>query len=374
MNIACDARSLVGFHTGVSTWVGQVMAGLARDHGRTVTLAASRPLDLPVELRLANVHVLPPPWLAIPGTLWLQTLLPAGLRHSGADVFVGSLAVLPRRCPVPAVAMVHDITPRTHPQHHTLANRFCFNAYLETSLDQAEAVVAGSTATENELLTYFPRVRSRLVRIGYGVDEFFSPALPDDDGSDTRNRFASGRRYILHLGTLEPRKGITDLVTAWENLQTLHSDPPDLVLAGGLGWGTPPIMARIQGSPCRDRIHLPGYVDRDSARDLLRHAEVFVIASEVEGFGLPLAEALSCGSPCVASDIPSLREAGGDAALSTPPNNPAQLTRSLQQALCGDTAAHLRILAARRACDLRWGPVVAAWNDLLENVVKESRR
>lgn len=371
MNIACDARSLVGFHTGVSTWVGQVMAGLARDHGCTVTLAASRPLDLPDELRLEPVHVLPPPRLAIPGTLWLQTVLPARLQHSGADVFVGSLAVLPRRCPMPAVAMVHDITPRTHPQHHTLANRFCFNAYLEPSLDQAEAVVAGSAATENELLTYFPSVRSRLVRIGYGVDGFFSPAQPDADGSDTRNRFTSGRRYILHLGTLEPRKGIIDVVSAWEELQTLRPEPPDLVLAGGLGWGAPPMMARIQGSPFRDRIHITGYVDRSSARDLMRHAEVFVIASEVEGFGLPLAEALSCRAPCVASDIPSLREAGGDAALFTPPNNPAALTRTLQQALRGETADQLRRLATRRAADLSWRPVVAAWNNLLERVVAE---
>ncbi len=373
MNIACDARSLVGRHTGVATWVGHIMGGLARDRNRTVTLAASKPIDLPEVLRHQNVRVLAPPRLPIPGTLWLHTVLPAEMRRAGVDVFVGSLAVLPRRCPIPAVSMIHDITPRTHPRHHTLANRFCFNAYLEESLDWAAVVVTGSAATEHELLTHFHSVRSKLVRIGYGVDDFFSPAPEGDDGSATRNSLTSGRRYLLHLGTLEPRKGVTDLVSAWEELWDTHPDPPDLVLAGGPGWGMQPIMARIDDSPHRDHIHLPGYVDRETARDLLRFADVFVIASQAEGFGLPLAEAVSCGTPCVASDIPSLREAGGGAALYSAPCAPAELSRNIVAALDPDTADDLRQRAAVRAAELGWAPVVAAWDDLLERVVEESR-
>jgi len=373
MNIACDARSLVGRHTGVATWVSQVMAGLARDHGQTITLAASKTMDVPEELRLESIRTLPRPRPPMPGTLWLNSVLPHRLSQVGADVFIASLAVVPRRCPVPAVAMVHDITPRTHPHRHTLANRFCFNAYLEESLERAEAVVAGSAATESELLDHFRFVRPRLVRIGYGVDEFFSPAPDTDDGQKTRDGFAEGRRYILHLGTIEPRKGVPDLVSAWEELHTLVDHPPDLVVAGGRGWDTGPILARIDASPFRERIHVPGYVDHDEARDLLRHAEVFVLASEAEGFGLPLAEAISCGTPSVASDIPPLREAGGDAALFTPPDQPMELARAVAAALVPEVADGLRRRAAERAPELRWGPVVSAWNDLLQTVVAGHR-
>ena len=372
MNIACDARSLVGFHTGVSTWVGQVMGGLARDHGRTVTLAASKPVEMPPQLQQANVHLLAPPRLAIPGTLWLHTVLPAQLRRAGADVFVGALAVLPRRCPVPAIAVVHDLTPRTHPQHHTLANRFCFNAYLEESLDRAAAVVPVSAATEDDLRQNVLSVRSRIVRIGNGVDGFFSPADSDNDGRGVRERYSGGRPYILHLGTLEPRKGVIDLVAAWERLHALVDDAPDLVLAGGRGWHTGPILSRIEASHHRRRIHLPGHVGRTDVRDLYRHAEVFVLASQAEGFGLPLAEAISCGAACVASDIPSLRETAGDAALYSAPGAPANLARSIARALDPATAAALRRYAALRAAELGWGPVVAAWDDLLETVVAES--
>jgi glycosyltransferase involved in cell wall biosynthesis len=373
MNIACDARSLVGRRTGVATWLTEVAAGLARRPGRTVTLAASRPFELPESLRSAGVRQLPPPRLPIPGTLWLHTLLPYELARCGADVLIASLAVVPRRCPVPAVAMVHDITPRTHPHRHTLANRFCFNAYLEESLERAAVVVAGSAATETELLAHLPFVRSKLERISYGVDGFFSPPPAGDDGSAIREAFAGGRRYLLHLGTLEPRKGLGDLVRAYERLRGELAEPPELVIAGAPGWGTGPIMAAINASPARPHVHLPGYVDREQALGLLRHAEVFVLASEAEGFGFPLAEAISCGTPSVASDIPALREAGGQAALFAPPGDPAALAAAIGCALDPVVAGELRRRAAAHAASLRWEPVVDAWDELLERVVAESR-
>jgi len=368
MNIACDARALVGPSTGVGTWTRQVAAGLA-ELGHDILLAASKPFRLPDELRHPRIEVLQPPGVPWPGTLWLQTSLPAAIARHGADVLIGSLAIVPRHARVPAVAMVHDLTPRTHPHRHTLANRFCFNAYLESSLDAARAVVVGSEATAAELVTAFPRTVDKLHRIGYGVEASYRPAV-DDDGSATRQRFAEGRRYVLHLGTLEPRKGVERLIGAWELLHGRMGEPPDLVLAGAPGWGLRSIEARVASSPLADRIHRPGYVEREASRDLLRHAEVFVLASEAEGFGLPLAEAICCGTPAVASDIPVLRETGGEAALYAPLTE-SDLAGALERALDPDTASRLRRHAAARTPALRWEPVLRAWEELLSRVVHE---
>ena len=368
MNIACDARALAGPATGVGVWTSRVMGGLAADYGIGVQLAAPTPLDLPPELEHPGITVLRPPRVRIPGTLWLHSMLPARLAAGDASLFVGSLAVLPRRCPVPAVSVVHDLTPRTHPSRHTLANRFCFNAYVEESLERATAVVAVSTATATALVGHFPRVRSRLRCIPNGVDDFFSPPPPADDGAAVRQRVAAGRRYLLHLGTLEPRKGIPTLVDAWDRLLLERPDGPDLVLAGGPGWGTGPILRRVARSPHRDRIHLPGYVGRDTARDLFRHAEAFVLASEAEGFGLPLAEAMSCGAPCVVSDAPALVEVGGGAVLVAPAGDPVELTAAIARCLEPDTAARLRQLSLERASRLRWEPRIREWVELLREV------
>jgi len=374
MNIACDARALVGPRTGVGTWTEKVMGGLARRGLGSVHLAASKRIRLEERELHPNLRIVPAPRWPTLGPVWLNTTVPRQLEALKADVWIGSLAILPNRCPVPAIAMVHDLTPRTHPARHTLANRIVFKLFLERSLKSAHTVVAGSAATEDELLAAFPWVSSKLERIGYGVDEWFSPAPSGDDGEVVRERFSGGRRYLLHLGTIEPRKGISDLVRAWERLQEELTDPPDLVIAGGRGWQTGPILDRIRASDFVDRIHLPGYVSREDAREMLRHAEVFALASEVEGFGLPLAEAISCGTPSVATGIPALREAGGDAALFSPPNDPQALAAALTEALEPDTAAQLRTRSLNRAPNLRWDPVIEAWADLLERVTRGSSR
>lgn len=368
MNIACDARALVGPLTGVGTWTTQVLAGLADNPRNRILLVASKPLNLPEELRRDNVEVLPPPRLPWPGTLWFHAAVSRHLEGAGTDAFIGSLGILPRRCPIPSVLMVHDLTPRTHPRRHTVANRFCFNAYLESSLETATAVVVGSKATWVDLMKVFPRVRAKLSCISYGVSRFFSPAEDEAEAEATRERFADGRPYILHLGTLEPRKGLRVLLDAWDRLSTECATCPDLVLAGGEGWGVAPILDHVHSSPNRSRIHLPGYVSNTDARALLRHASVFALASEAEGFGLPLAEAIACGAACVASDIPSLRECGAEAALYVRPNDPAELAAALERATDSSVAAQLRDRAAARRRELGWEPIVQSWADLLESV------
>lgn len=368
MSIACDARALIGPSTGIGTWTTQIAGGLARGGNEKVLLAASKHIDLPPALRHEQIEVLPTPALPVPGTVWLHTTLPRQLQASGARVWIASLAIVPRRCPIPAVAVVQDLTPRTHPHRHTLANRFCFNAYLEESLESASAVVAASKATHELLGATFPWIEPRLHLIPNGVDPYFSPPPEGDDGSRARRSFSRERPYLLYLGTLEPRKGIITLIDAWERLRLRGDSPAEglaLVLAGKPGWETGPLLRRIASSPFAEDIHRPGYVSRSDARDLLRHAAVFVLASEAEGYGLPLAEALSCGTPAVASDIPPLREVAGDAALLTPVGDAAALADAISAALEPNGARRLRCRALVRARSLRWEPAVSAWQRLL---------
>lgn len=373
LSIGCDGRALVGPRTGVGTWTERVAGGLARSGAGRVDLAATRAVELTDDERHPNLITAPPPRLSLPGPLWLNTTVPRTIRRRGHDVWIGALAVVPLRSPAPTVAMVHDLTPLTHPDRHTAANRLVYRFLLGPSLRSATAVVAGTEATASEVLTRFPSVAPKLVRIGYGVDAWYSPPAPGDDGSGIRRRFSRGRPYILHLGTIEPRKGIVTLVAAWELLQQQIADTPDLVIAGRPGWRTGPIYDRIKASPAFARIHLAGYVARSDARELLRHAEAFVLASEAEGFGLPLAEAISCGTPAVASDIPVLREAAGDAAIYCRVGSAEDFAAGLRAAVTSVTAAELRRRALERAPKLRWGPVVERWAELLRRITTPRR-
>lgn len=372
MNIACDARALLGPRTGVGTWTVEIMAGLCRIPGWRVELMAHRPFTPPGELAAAGAAVVPPAVPGLPGTLWLQWVLPGQLRRRPGAIFVGSLAMAPRRCPVPAVVVVHDLTPRLAPHRHTLKNRFCFNAYLEDSLIEAAAVVVPSAATRDVLLELFPRVGHKVRVVGEGASDRFQPAAAPGEAEAMRARYAGGRPYILYLGTIEPRKGIPDLVRAWSDLAAHRPETPDLVLAGAVGWGAGPILASVERSHAAGRIHLAGYVPARDLPALLRSAELFVLPSESEGFGLPLAEAICCGVPSVASDDPALVEVAGGAALHVPANDPTALAGALRRALAPDERRRLREAALERAPALRWEPAVKAWRTLLEELAAGS--
>lgn len=367
IRIAFDARPLLGPRTGVGAWLDLLLHSLAASTDWRFVLALPR---LGGDLHLAGladrVEVVAPR-LALPGTVWLHTLAAQSLAGR-ADALVGTLGILPRRLGMPAVLMVHDLTPRTRPHQHTVANRFCFNAYFAESLAGAARIVTNSEATRRRLQEAFPRLGAGAVAIPLAVDPFFTQAPEGEGGESTRAAFAGGRHFILQLGTLEPRKGVTTLIAAHALLLRREVGAPDLVLAGARGWGGGFVERALDLHPAPERVHRPGYVTRDDARALLRHAEVVVLASEEEGFGLPLAEALACGARCVISDDEALVEVAGDAATIVPRGKADAVAAAIAAVLAG-AAGSGRDRALARAASFAPARHADAWRLLLEDVL-----
>ena len=366
MRIAFDARSLVGPRTGVGVWLEGLVRGLAASTDWRFLLCLPRRVALAELDDLADRVAVLAPGFPLPGTLWLHTVA-ATMVAGRADVYVATLGVLPRRLALPDVLVVHDLTPRSHPAHHTLANRFCFNAYFEESLARAGALVCISEATRAAVAALQPGAARRALVIGAGVDPFFAPGGSEGERGATRRRFAGGRPFVVQLGTLEPRKGVATLLAAHGALVAQRGDAPELVLAGGRGWGGGWLDRALARHPARERVHLAGYVTRGEARELLRAAEVVVLASDEEGFGLPLAEALACGAACVSSDAPALVEVAGGAARHFPRGSAAALADALADVLAPEARAALRAAARGRGPALRRDGPVAAWRELLRS-------
>lgn len=367
IRIAFDARPLLGPRTGVGAWLDLLLGSLAASTDWRFVLALPRPgCDLHLAGLADRVEVVAPR-LGLPGTVWLHTLAAPSLAGR-ADALVGTLGVLPRRLAMPAVLMVHDLTPRTRPHQHTAANRFCFNAYFAESLASAARIVTNSEATRRRLQEAFPRLGAGAVAIPLAVDPFFAPAPGGESGEATRVVFAGGRRFILQLGTIEPRKGVATLIAAHALLLAREPGAPDLVLAGGRGWGGDLVEHALAVHPAPERVHRPGYVTREDARALLRHAEVVVMASEEEGFGLPLAEALACGARCVISDDEALVEVAGDAATIVPRGEADALAAAIARVLAS-AAGSGRDRALARAASLSPARHADSWRLLLEDVL-----
>ncbi|HPW56533.1 MAG: glycosyltransferase family 4 protein [Thermoanaerobaculaceae bacterium] len=362
-SIAFDARPLLGSWTGVGWWLAGLLRELAARTEWRFVLAVPRPVgNLQLDGLDGRAVILAPP-VPLPGTLWLQTLAgPAASMRSSA--YVGSLGILPRRLTVPAALAVHDLTPISRPQHHTLANRFCFSAYFGESLECADELVCASSATRERLRAFDARHGARAQVIPLAADPFFSPPPAGETGDAVRRQLAGGRPFVVQLGTLEPRKGIPVLLQAHARLLTAVPSAPDLVLAGGGGWGGRWLARALEAHPHAERVHLPGYVSRETARALLRHAEAVVLASEEEGFGLPLAEALACGAPCVISDEAALLEVAGECAQVFRRGDASGLAEALVRTLGGERT-RLREASLARARQLAWDGPATAWVSLL---------
>ncbi len=370
MRIGFDARPLLGRRTGVGVWLEGLLGALAAS--TNWQFMGFLPRQASFRLALVPPSRLQVSWspLPLPGTLWLHTL--AAVQVVGrADVYLGTLAILPRRLTIPGVAVLHDLTPRTRSHRHTLANRFCFNAYFEQSLLEAAAVVCISQATRARLAEILPAQARAAVVIGHGVDpSFFTP--PTLSREETRKRFAAGAPFIVQLGTLEPRKGVVTLLEAHAHRLQRDAGVPDLVLAGERGWGGRWLEQALACHPAPGRVHVPGYVTREEARALLAHAEMVVVASEEEGFGLPLAEAMACGAACVASDAPALVEVAGGAARHFPRANALALAAAMEEVAIPAHRAELQARARQRAQLWRWEAVEPAWRSLLVEVATVS--
>lgn len=351
MRIAIDGRALLPPATGIGTYTRGIAGGLARLPGVEVRLFTPRPLPDSESADgwsvTADSHPL--------GMIWVQTALSRRARQWGADVLLAALTIGPITGALPFVSVVHDLTVWTHPEWHRARTIIGFAPLWEKTAERAARFLCVSDAAARELVSAYPEAAARVRVVSNGVDPAFVPALAEPALEETRRRYAGGKRYILYLGTLEPRKNVETLVAACDLLWSRRPAAPDLVLAGGTGWKTHGLEERIARSPFRGRIHGTGYAGRDVARALCQAAEVFVYPSLAEGFGLPVLEAMACGIPVVVSTAEALREVAADAALYAEPRDAGGLSRQIERVLEEpDTRARLAAAGLARAALFSW--------------------
>jgi alpha-1,3-rhamnosyl/mannosyltransferase len=257
-------------------------------------------------------------------------------------VLWGPHGTLPLGWKKPSIATLHDFTSITMPLRHRAKTVLSFNVFIGASLEMASRVACVSRAIAGEAMRGFGVHASKIEIVPNGVDDFFSPGGEEED-------------YILFTGTLEPRKGIHDLVDAW---RALPRPRPRLVLCGGIGWGT-----RIDDEPGIERT---GYVSRETLRELYRRALVFVYPSHHEGFGIPPLEAMACGAPVIATRTGAIPDFAEGAALLVEPGHRDALRDALARAVRDATLrSELRAMGPERARAWRWDRGARVMNDLL---------
>ncbi len=236
--------------------------------------------------------------------------------------------VLPLAHPRRSVATVHDLGYHYYPEAHTLFQNLYLRWSTRYNARAAARVLADSEATRRDLVHYYRVPPEKIVVVYPGRDESLAPVTEPTRLAAVRARYGIDGPYLLYVGTLHPRKNLVRLVQAFAS--TLDAEPDlRLVLAGQKGWLYDEILGQVRKLGLENRVLLTGYVPDADLPALLSAALAFVYPSLYEGFGLPVLEAMACGTPVVCSNASSLPEVAGQAALLVDPHNTEALAEAL---------------------------------------------
>ncbi|NJN66355.1 MAG: glycosyltransferase family 4 protein [Chloroflexaceae bacterium] len=342
MPIGIDASRLGTMaRTGTERYTFEVVGAMARlDRQTPYTLYCNGlPASLPrlgTNFALRNI-----PW----PRLWTHLRLAWEMQRRPPDVLFVPSHVLPVIHPPRSVVTIHDLGYLAFPQAHTAARRLELHLSTLWSARASRQLIAVSRATRDALVSHYRVDAAKIRVIPHGVAPHFRPVEDPSRMAATLSRYGMdriggiGANYLLYVGTVQPRKNLVHLIDSFAQVvrgagangggsgggrRDLH-----LVIAGKRGWMTAAIEQRAAEQDIAGRVHFVGYVDDADLPVLMSGALAFVFPSLYEGFGMPVLEAMACGTPVLTSTTTSLPEVAGDAALLVNPHDPQAIARGL---------------------------------------------
>ncbi len=292
----------------------------------------------------------------------------------GIDLLHSTDHLLPPLRRVRTVFTVHDLIFLFFPEYHLPLNRWYLTLMMPRFIRRADAVITVSECSRRDLVQVYGLDQARIHVIYEGIDDRFRPVEDREVVAAVRRRYGLPDGFILYVGTIEPRKNLTTLLEAYQTLKGQGFESK-LVIVGKKGWLYQDFFQRLQELGLEDQVIFPGYVPDDDLPAIYSAAQVFAFPSLYEGFGLPVLEAMDCGTPVVCSNASSLPEVAGQAALTIDPRRPRELAQALQRVL-EDAAlrAELRGKGLGQAARFSWEraarETLRVYESVLGNAIK----
>lgn len=273
--------------------------------------------------------------------LWTHVRLSRELMQHRVDGLFVPAHVIPLYHP-PSVVTIHDLGYLHWPEAHGANQVRMLDLTTRWSARVARHIIVPSRQTANDLIDSYRVPESKITVVHHGIDPSMSPA-PDDADPTLRERYDLPDRFVLAVGTMQPRKNLGTLARAMALLAEQHD--VSLVIAGRKGWMYEQVERELQAANLGNRLRLLDYIPSADLPALYRAAEVFAQPSRFEGFGMPILEAMACGTPVVAARGSSLDEIGGKAAIRFDHDNPAELASTIIELLTNEDEREAAIAA-----------------------------
>ena len=331
MRIAIDARKLRDY--GIGTYVRNLLRHLSRLDQATEYVLLCREQDCGIAAELGeNFRAVAETAPAY--SFREQLAVPMDLRREGADLFHAPHYVLPPLTPCKSVVTIHDCIHLRFPQY--LPNRAAY-AYARSSLwmaaHRAKRVLTVSEASKRDILKYFHLPESKIDVIHNAIDERFGEAPAEEEITRVRERYQLNDPFVLYAGNIKPHKNLERLIDAFHLLRRHGLDHVKLLIIGDEISKYATLRRAVHRHKLHQHVRFFGFVPDQTLAVLYRLAGVFVFPSLYEGFGLPPLEAMSSGTPVVTSNVSSLPEVVGDAALLIDPNDPHAIADAMRRVL-----------------------------------------
>lgn len=345
MRIVFDGANLSGSRTGVGYYTKNLLVEMCRQapddqfflHDLALRqFAINEPFHLPLE-ESGFYRSLQHP-LALMLFLRVVRGVYGRIRHSvhlnECDVFFGPNFRGAFAPGLKTVITVHDMAHEYYPetvQDHVLKY---FRTDFPSQVERSHLIIAVSETTRRDVINFL-NVPEEKVKVVYnGVSSEFRPVTDVARRAEVRQRYALPEHFLLMVGSIQPRKNVTGVLSAVGRLvRKSPSSPLHLVLAGGSSWKSDELKKIISDNGLTDYVHFTGYVPEEDLTTLYSMSDIFLFPSLYEGFGLPVIEAMACGVPVVTSNSSCLPEIAGDAAILVDPHNHDDIADGIERLL-----------------------------------------
>lgn len=334
MRIAIDATAIPAQRVGAGNYIMNLGRSLIQiDQQNTyVIFAQARDAALWGAIH-PNAQTVSLTWRSrLQRILWEQVLLPSHVRSLGIDLLHSPHYTLPVATPSASVVTFHDMTFFLYPHMHQQYKRLFFRTMIRVASQRANAIIADSESSRQDILSLLHVKPTKVFTVPLGVSPDYH--LFDDHRAleNIQRKYELPEHFLLYVGVLEPRKNLTALVRAFKLLLD-QGMPHSLVIVGRKGWMYDQLFRIIKDLDLVGRVVFTGYVPEAELPAFYNAAEVFIYPSVYEGFGLPVLEAMACGTPVVTSRISSMPEIVGEAGILVDPYRIDELADAVNRIL-----------------------------------------
>ncbi|MCK6577298.1 MAG: glycosyltransferase family 4 protein [Anaerolineae bacterium] len=314
-----------GIHSYINGLLGQLRRAAPDDWTLTAYVGAASTAEFPgIAMRRSRLDTESP----LRRILWEQGIQPFTM--DGVDLHHALAFVAPALARCPSVVTMYDLSFIHYPERLSTSRRLYLRWFSALTCRRARRVIAISESTARDVIATLGIAAEKVDVAAPGYDAAAFRLLPSEEVRAFRAVRGLPDRFWLFIGTLEPRKNLPVLIDAYAALRPADRLP--LILAGGKGWDYQPILDAVERHGLRESVQFPGFIPSDDLPFWYNCAETFVYPSVFEGFGLPVLEAMACGTPVIASSASSLPEVVGDAGMCISPQDSTAWTEGLRRA------------------------------------------